>query len=236
MSCDCNSYVNGKIVKIILNNPLMNKKNITKIIHKHKYTEFHLIFGGSAKVFIENNEYMFLSGSIFSVPNETYHCYMDIEPQTQVVAFQADVPLKSFEKHFVSQDIIEKIIEILKKENYNCYEISALFSFTVSKFFPSELMKRSKDYAALIYEFISKKYNQNIKISELAEELHLSVKQTERLVKKYTGYTFKKAIMNCRINVAEFLEKNTDMSKSEISEYVGYSNYSGYWKTKKYFE
>lgn len=43
-------------------------------------------------------------------------------------------------------------------------------------------------------------------------------------------------MMSYRIKVADFLEKNTGMNQSEISNYVGYSDYSGYWKAKKLFK
>lgn len=237
MSYELDSFIGGRIAKIFLNVPLMNENNMTKIIHSHKYTELHIVFGGSLKAFIENREYVFSSGSVYVVPAGVYHCYTEAEPQTQIVAFQTDSCLNSFEQHLTEEDVIGKIINILKKKDFfrDCTGISALFSFVASQFFLPVPIKETKDYAAIIYEFISENYNKNIKLSELAEKIYLSNKQTERLVKKYTGYTFKKAVRNYRIKVADFLEKNTDMSQMEILDYVGYSDYSGYWKAKKSF-
>ena len=235
MNYEFNSYINGADVKIFLSNPLMNEKNISKVIHSHKYTEFHMVSGGNLKILIGNKKYDFSSGAIYAIPGGMYHCYIEAEPRTQIVAFQADMYLEVFKHNSVSESVIDEIINILKNDCFcsNCSGISALFSFVASGFFSQIPIKQSKDDAILIYEFISMNYNKNISISKLSEILCLSDKQTERLVKKYTGYTFKKAMMNYRMKVAGFLEKNTDMDQSEISQYVGYSNYSGYWKAKK---
>lgn len=236
MSYEFNSYINGAVARIFIQNPLMNAKNMTKIIHNHKYVEFHMVFGGSIKMLIDNKKYTFSSGTVYSIPQRVYHCCIDIEPQAQIVAFQAEIGLNAFEQHSVNEMFIKEIISILSKESFcsSCSEISPLFSLSVSEFFKPIQMKPSKDYALLIYEFISQNYNQNITVSELAKNLYLSDKQTERVTKKHSGYTLKKAIANYRMKISDFLEENTDMNKSEISKYVGYSNYSGYWKAKKY--
>lgn len=235
MSYEFNSYINERVARVFVDNLLMDEKNMTTIIHNHKYAEFHIVYGGKAKIFINDNEYVFSSGSVYSIPAGTYHCYIKAEPQTQIIAFQTDIALNAFDRHSISETVIKEIINILKKEKFHseCSDISSLISFAVSGFFQPAEIKKSSDYAIVIYEFISKNYNQNINISELAKKLYLSDKQTERLVKKHMGLTFKKAMVNYRMKIASFLEKNTDMSKAEISRYVGYSDYSGYWKAKK---
>lgn len=236
MSYELNSYVNGNIIKFFLNNPLMDNNSATKLIHNHKYTEFHIVSGGNIKIFIDNKNYDFSAGNVYVIPGGTYHCYIEAELQAQIVAFQTSIDINEFEHHYVPHNIIEEIVSILKKEKYkhDSSGLAALLSFVVSAFFPPVKIKHSRDDATVIYDFISKNYNKKVNMGELSEILHLSDKQTERLVKKYTGYTLKKAIMMYRIKVAEFLERNTDMTETEISEYIGYSNYSGYWKLKKF--
>lgn len=237
MNYEFNSYINGAVVKIFLINPLMDEHSMTKIIHSHKYTEFHMVTGGCLTALVENKKYVFYPGDIYAVPGGVYHCYTDAEAQTRVVAFQADIPFAAFGQRAGSESLIKEIVGILEKGRFHadCSGLSALFSFAASAFYAPEPTKQSKDNAILIYEFISNNYNRDSNISELSKILCLSDKQTERLVKLYTGYTFKKTIMNYRMEVANFLEQNTDLSKSEISRYVGYSNYSGFWKAKKLF-
>lgn len=237
MIYEFNSYIHGTVVKIFLNPPFMDENNVTKIIHNHKYTEIHIVFGGNLKIFIENQTYVFSSGDTYAIPGGMYHCYSEVEPQTQIIAFQTDIALERFRQHAIPESVIEAMIRLLKQSGLSsdCSEVSALFSFVASAFFPTIPPQHSKDEAVLIYEFISKKYNQTTNVSELSQILCLSDKQTERLVKKYTGYTYKKAIMNYRLKVAKFLEENTDMNQSEISKYVGYVNYSGFWKAKNFY-
>lgn len=239
MNYELNAYVDDAVVKIFMKNTaVMNEKNITKIIHSHKYTEFHIVFGGDLEILIDNKKYKFSSGDIYAIPSRMYHCYLKTAPQTRIIAFQADIFLKEFKRSSISEAIIEEILDIMKNDCFisDCSGITSLFSFVVSKFYPPAPIKHSKDDAILIYEFISNNYNKNITISELSKVLCLSDKQTERLVKKYTGYSFKKTIINYRIKVANFLAKNTNMTEVEISDYIGYANYSGYWKAKKLFE
>lgn len=111
--------------------------------------------------------------------------------------------------------------------------LSALLSYVASSFCPAECLRQTRDDAVLISEFISKNYNRSISVAELAKQLCLSTKQTERLVKKYTGHSFKEAVMRERLRVAAFLEANSDMSRTAIAAYIGYANYSGYCKAKK---
>ncbi len=96
-------------------------------------------------------------------------------------------------------------------------------------------LKEITDPAVLIYEFFSMRYNRNIKLSDLAAFLNYSEKHTERLLKKHTGMTFKNKLIEYRMKTAGFLRKSTAMTMTEIAGYVGYSNYSGFWKARKEF-
>ena len=40
-------------------------------------------------------------------------------------------------------------------------------------------------------------------------------------------------VVEMRMNTAEHLHKTTDMSLTEISQYVGYKSYNGFWKAMK---
>ena len=89
------------------------------------------------------------------------------------------------------------------------------------------------DYSFIIEEYLKINYARDIKLSDLASELNLSEKHTERLIKKYTGNTFKQELASIRIKTAQMLLASTDMTMTEISEYVGYNSYSGFYKAYK---
>lgn len=67
-------------------------------------------------------------------------------------------------------------------------------------------------------------------LSDLAARLYLSEKQTERLVLKHTGQTFKQKLSDTRVAMANVLIRETEMPLHKVAEYVGYSSYSGFWK------
>lgn len=237
MNYELNLYINHSIKKAIFQAPLMTEAGITKIIHCHKYAEMHIVVNGQATILVENERYRCAAGHAFIIPPGFYHCYLEAEPDIQLLAFQTDLDADAFTIRDISPHMIAEIQAALFQESFltDCAGLSSLLSCVAATFYPPVEMGQIRDDAVMIYEFISKNYNRDITIAELSRELCLSVKQTERLVKKHTGYTFKKAVMNCRIKIGAFLEKNTEMSRSEIANYVGYSNYSGYCKAKKMF-
>lgn len=156
-------------------------------------------------------------------------------PEAKLLAFQTDLPAEVFLWRTVSLGVIHEISEMTRPERFlaDRGSLSALLSYVASSFCPAECLRQTRDDAVLISEFISKNYNRSISVAELAKQLCLSTKQTERLVKKYTGHSFKEAVMRERLRVAAFLEANSDMSRTAIAAYIGYANYSGYCKAKK---
>lgn len=92
------------------------------------------------------------------------------------------------------------------------------------------------DYGFLIHEFFTNNYSFDIHLSDLADELHLSQRQAERLVIEYTGNSFREELCQTRVTMAKELLKNTGMSLGEVSRYVGYRSYAGFWKAMKKYE
>ena len=79
----------------------------------------------------------------------------------------------------------------------------------------------------------TKKYNTNATLDDLARELMLSHKQTEREVKRFTGNTFVREISKRKIEAAIMLSQTTKLSLTEISKLVGYTSYCGFYKAYK---
>ena len=95
--------------------------------------------------------------------------------------------------------------------------------------------KEVTDYGFLIHEFFSIHYNEDIHLRDIANYLHLAERQSERLIIDYTGHSFRDELVATRMNMAKILFSTTDMSLSEISQYVGYKSYNGFWKAAKKF-
>lgn len=230
-------YINQTVNKAYFQNFLMNDSSISKIIHNHKYSEIHMIYGGDAEILVSGEKKLCRSGTVCVIPGEVYHCYLSASPTAQIVAFQFDMPCSDFKIREFPASILAEIFGIFRSGDLHndCGSLEALLSYFASAFSANVSPKQSKNYAVVIYDFISKNYNKNVTLGELARILCFSEKQTERLIKKHMGCTFKKALINYKMVVADFLESNTSMTKSEIASYVGYANYSSYLKAKKVF-
>lgn len=81
----------------------------------------------------------------------------------------------------------------------------------------------------IIENFISSRYCDDIKISDLSKLLYLSDRQTRTVVKKIMGNDYKKLIIKQRMEVANILIKETNLTLEEISQKVGYTSYSSFY-------
>ena len=93
--------------------------------------------------------------------------------------------------------------------------------------------ENSDPYFSLIERFINDHYCDNYGIYELSEKLHLSVRQTSRIVKRLYGEAFTSVIRNKRLSVASVLLTNTDKSVSDIASELGYANQSVFFTSFK---
>lgn len=165
---------------------------MAKIIHCHRYAEIHIVLEG--RFVLENETHPFSRGSAFLIPPGVYHCYKNATPKAKLLAFQTDLPAEVFLWRTVSLGVIHEISEVTRPDRFlaDRGSLSALLSYVASSFCPAEGLRQTRDDAVLISEFISKNYNRNITVAELAKQLCLSARQTERLVKNIRGILSKK--------------------------------------------
>lgn len=206
-------------------------------IHKHYYTEVHIVLGGTIAYSMGKKTWEAGNGDVLAVPPNTLHSCSFIDENARHCAFLIDAPLKKTQKISISVQTVEDFFsEIEKAENTNNYaKVSAYLNLLYCSIFDDEVSPVEKivDYSFIIEEYLKINYSKDIKLSDLASELNLSEKHTERLVKKYTGNTFKQELASIRIKTAQMLIASTDMTMTEISEYVGYNSYSGFYKAYK---
>ena len=115
-------------------------------------------------------------------------------------------------------------------------KLKALLSYICSDFLTIETEKAKVPIAnreLIMEEFFTKKYNTNATLDDLARELMLSHKQTEREVKRFTGNTFVGEMSKRTIETAIMLSQTTNLSLTEISKLVGYTSYCGFYKAYK---
>ena len=73
--------------------------------------------------------------------------------------------------------------------------------------------------------YIDRNYHNDIRLEDVAKEIHLSVGYLSRIFKQETGYSFKEWINRVRIEKAKELIISTDLRYYEVAERVGYKDY-----------
>ena len=81
----------------------------------------------------------------------------------------------------------------------------------------------------LIDNYINRNYNKKVSIQELADFLHVSRRQADRIVDSIFGKTYAVLILNRRMSIAQILLQKTTMTCAQVAEKVGYGSYAGFY-------
>ncbi len=210
------------------------------VLHKHNYGEIHVITGGKATLRAGTQDIEASSSDIIFIPGGMYHACLFADESCLHSAFQIDIAINRTKHITVGKDILDGFFsQLLKcKATGNYYVISSYIGLFCSLIDTESTLsaKPITDYRFLIHEFFTNNYASDIKLCDLARVLHLSSRQTERLVIEHTGNSFREELCQIRVTMAKELLKTTNMSLSEISRYVGYHSYAGFWKAMKKYE
>ena len=202
--------------------------------HNHHYTEIHLLARGTLTFDIDNEKYELVAGNVLAVPQGIYHICFKTSSENTHICFFIDASIKAPKLLKMPSDLIENFIEDYKKafDNGNYCKIASYVSLLCNDVFEENVVsvKVSDDHAIVIEEFFSTRYAEEIRLFDLASQLCLSEKQTERLVLKHTGKTFKQKLSSTRVEMAKKLIEGSKMPMQKAAEYVGYKSYSGFWK------
>lgn len=215
---------------------LINTHAVTSV-HNHIYGEVHVIAAGTAVFTVDGVRCTAGANCAVLIPPKKYHAVEAEGGGLVRVVFQTDCKTDQA----VCKDIPGGMVAHLMERIQVGEGISSLYNslfFILSELLPGRNVQLTplQDDRLQIREFFSLNYNRNIHLSDLAAELHLSQMQTQRVVKKYTGRTFGENLLRQRMKVAENLMKTSEMSLTEISEYVGYNSYGGFWKAYRKFK
>jgi len=236
-------WIDGVNIKIytqggFFNHDIGNKQNgnvVSSSLHKHRYTEIHLIAQGDVEYLIDTHHMKMHTGEMLVIPDETYHKTLSADPEAKCIAFQIEKSFQSPSTYgpIPSQDIEELIKEIKIAESTKfCGKVSAYLTQICSSYLSCQKLKlipvQARDF--VIHEFFSQNYMTDITITDLASELNLSPKQTERMILEYTGNTFRNELTRVRMEAARHLVSMHNLSLAEVAAQVGYKTYSGFWR------
>ena len=212
--------------------------------HNHNYAEVHLILDGTAVFVIGGEIYEIEGGRMLVIPKKTLHACTRQDEETRHTAFQInyipDREMHSAEIYPVDVEILRCFFEKIKqcRETNDHTELAVLMSLFCCHLFGKVRMEPNSvlDYGFAIHEFFLHRYHEDICLCDLAETLHLSQRQTERLVTAHMGKSFRETLAATRVMIAKQLSLSTELSMHEIAEYVGYRSYAGFWKAMKKFD
>lgn len=232
--------INGIPAKAYMQIGFFDHGDISYPLHKHLFCEIHVFLSGNAILNCNEKEIELVAGDILCVPADMEHKYQTFSKDSKRITFLIDrnsdssSPIKvALPKEFSSLlcDEIQKYV-LTGRDG----KLKPLLSYVCSSFFDIEQTKPLipiTNRELIIDEFFSKKYNTAVTIDDLAKELMLSKKQTEREVKKITGNTFVEELSKRRIDAAIILTQTTNLPLTKISEMVGYASYCGFYKAYK---
>ena len=199
-------------------------------LHNHGNAEIHLAFSGKVICNIEGREYILYENDAILIPAGVFH-YIEGDNLREHFSFHVDADVSEIIQKKIPFSLSECFVEQWKSGkplmNYIIFICNEFFELITCETAPNN------DYKYLIGEFFVKNYQKNVCVADLAKILYLSEMQTQRLVKKYTGRTFGENLRTYRMTIADYLSATTDMTLEEISRYVGYASYNGFWKAQQ---
>lgn len=85
-------------------------------------------------------------------------------------------------------------------------------------------------YIDLLDEFFTHLPLEKNTLPDLADRLHMSVSQTQRLVKSHYGISFQQKLIQAKIQKSKRLMTGTKLSLEEIAQKVGYRSYNAFFE------
>ncbi len=208
-------------------------------LHKHNYTEIHILGEGKAEFLIDNQPLTVNGPAILTIPAPLMHCCTYQDENLLHTAFQTDCQAEELKTYPVEIGIVKAFFEEIRQcQITGNYSTVALYIPLFCNRYHKEHLAVSeiKDYNFLISEFFILHYDKDVYLSDLAAQLHISERHAERLVLQYTGHSFRDELVAVRVRIAKQLMQAEDASLEQIAKYVGYRSYSGFWKAMKRYE
>lgn len=136
------------------------------------------------------------------------------------------------------QNLIENMLWTLinKKSNTNTINqvTMGLIFMNLSVFADSILQNSAGNYEQdmifRILKYIETHYKSGT-LSDISAELKLPPYYVSRLLKKYTGHTFKELLQQQKLQQASYLLSHTTLSANAVMEAIGYSNSSFFYRS-----
>lgn len=226
--------VGNEPIQIFMQHHFWNSEYMSSSLHKHKFAEVHIVLEGQIEYQACGECVMLLPGDMVVIPQETMHCSQDPICHARRITFQLTKQIRQFRvvhpgTHITS--MLEDKIALYLNTGETA-QLGACLTLICSMLpgingYP---ITPVQNFNYLIDHFISRNYNKNITLQDMADELNMSKQHTLRLIQKYTGHSFRAELRNRRLESSKYLMEHTTLSLEQIAEKVGYKSYNGLWK------
>ena len=204
-------------------------------VHKHGETEIQIGKSGTRTFIIQNKEYVVGPGDVLVVPPNTLHYAKTDMSDTDVRSFMIEIPTETpvhfHLDDFICNEFFKSIDEYL--ETGNLFSMIALLPFICIHFIDKPVITATgtKNPKVLINSFMANNFHSDITLNDLAEHLHLSPRQTSRIINKYYGTSFKQLLNELRAQITLNMLASKKSTITKISEDVlDYQSYSSFKK------
>lgn len=232
------TYVySGSLTMYIEQEKITLKQGATIVLDRHVPHAVEKTGPNDLAVNIILNDYYFTKKFINRLPSNTLMSRFIIElmnsqkTHTHYLAFNTakedkirnaiqNILCEYFDQQDTSDDIIDNYIMILI--TYLASLDHTLTNISTNKFKNTKLLYDILDY-------IKDHYKEG-NLTEMCEYFGYDPSYTSKLIKKYTGKTFKQLIMEERMQTASLLLQNAETPIYDISREIGFNNLTSFYK------
>ncbi len=230
----------------------------SRIYHSHSVFEIFFVISGRVHFFIQEHDITLLPGDILIIPPNCVHFVFADSPSLKrsfrfLFSAAEEKPGSLFSEFSSFFSSIKGYYIVNAPDIYHSFIRPAICSFhnalpddTVEPLLLLALTHiarqnhvnktdRTKNWSdshsiIIIEEFLNSNYHAPLKLYDIAALLHLSCRQTERVIKKLFHTTFCNLVTQKRLTIAKYMLKETNIPISKISEMVGFSNQSYFFR------
>lgn len=223
--------------------------------HCNAEYELHMILRGECSLDVEENHYQLRAGQAVVIAPGKYH-----RPHTELREFErfslgfslSEGPLLEELKRIVPQclcftlatDSIQYCNEMISEREYKnpfreqaqealltLLTISLLRNLqTASYQEPSASRQEEIERTSLIDNYFERYFAEKSGCAVLAQQLHLSTRQLDRILKDHYGMGFQEKLIHTRMDHAALLLRTTEQTVQDIIGAVGYNSVTAFYK------
>ena len=258
MDCNFSCMIGkNKIVLSVDDAPEVAKDPWVSSSHNHADYELHILLRGMCKVDVEDAEYSVGENNAFLIAPGQYHKPVPVQGEFERFSMTFSVEegklLRSLQNavpvcrvYPITEEIAFLCRRIFAERiNMNPFRKSALQNLLPLLLIDNFRLLQVSDVGAVVpmppspkryTEQIDSYFEQHLadaKVEQLAEELHFSRSQVNRVLKKHYGMTFREKLIQARMDRAARLLRSTDLRVDAIAAEVGYTAAPSFYQVFK---